>query len=750
MFERLAHLVVRRRRATLVLFVVGLVAAGVLGGGVFSRLQASGFDDPGSESAAAATYLRDTFGVADPVAVLAVETRDGLDAQAAQATDLVKKVEAEPGVTQVVSYWTSGKPAPLAGTDGRTGQVLVFADAGATEDQQDEIAQRIVDRHSGDRATGLVVHVGGAPVVGTAIGDNVSTDLARAEGIAIPLTVVLLILVFGSLVAAGLPFLVAAGAVLGSFAVLFGLTLFTDVSIFALNLVTGLGLGLGIDYALLVVNRFREQLAAGDDVETAVVRTVASAGRTVFVSGLTVAITLGSLGLFPQFFLRSFAYAGIAVTLLAVASTLVALPAVLAMLGTRVNRFKVVRGDLTPRDTGLWATLATRVMRSPWPVLVVVTGALLVVAAPATGAVFGEVDDRALPASSPAAQASAVLRDRFPAREGSPLDVVVPPAADGKAVSADAVSAYAASLSKVPGIVRVTTPAGLVAGGSTVAPNPSPAGWTAGGSQRLSLVADVAPRSPEGQALVDAVRAVPAPVDGVLVGGSGAEYADTQSGIVNRLPWVLAWIVVTTLVVLFLFTGSVVLPFKAIALNVLSLGATLGLLVWVFQEGHLQWLVGDFTLTGTVDTSMTVLIAIVAFALSMDYEVFLLSRIKEEDDAGADTQRAVVLGLQRSGRIITAAAALLAVVFAAFVSSGVTNIKQLGLGVAFAILLDATVVRGLLVPAAMALFGRANWWAPAPLRAVHARFGLSEAPAPAPLPVQASGAQSHDEELAIR
>ncbi len=750
MFERLAPLDVRRRRATLVLFVVGLVAAGVLGGGVFSRLQASGFDDPGSESAAAATYLRDTFGVADPVAVLAVETRDGLDAQAAQATALVKKVEAEPGVTQVVSYWTSGKPAPLAGTDGRTGQVLVFADAAATEDQQDEIAQRIVDRHGGERATGLVVHVGGAPVVNTAIGETVSTDLARAEGIAIPLTVVLLILVFGSLVAAGLPFLVAAGAVVGSFAVLFGLTLFTDVSIFALNLVTGLGLGLGIDYALLVVNRFREQLAAGDDVETAVVRTVTSAGRTVFVSGLTVAITLGALGLFPQFFLRSFAYAGIAVTLLAVASTLVALPAVLAMLGTRVNRFKVVRGDLTPKDTGLWATLATRVMRSPWPVLVVVTAALLVVAAPATGAVFGEVDDRALPASSPAAQASAVLRDRFPAREGSPLDVVVPPAAEGRAVSADAVSAYAASLSKVPGVVRVTTPTALVADGSTVAPNPSPAGWTAGASQRLSLVADVDPRSPTGQALVDAVRAVPAPVDGVLVGGSAAQYADTQSGIVNRLPWVLAWIVVTTLVVLFLFTGSVVLPLKAIALNVLSLGATLGLLVWVFQEGHLQWLVGDFTLTGTVDTSMTVLIAIVAFALSMDYEVFLLSRIKEEHDAGADTQRAVVLGLQRSGRIITAAAALLAVVFAAFVSSGVTNIKQLGLGVAFAILLDATVVRGLLVPAAMALFGRANWWAPAPLRAVHARFGLSEVSAPAPLPAPRPSADHPEEELASR
>jgi RND superfamily putative drug exporter len=235
---------------------------------------------------------------------------------------------------------------------------------------------------------------------------------------------------------------------------------------------------------------------------------------------------------------------------------------------------------------------------------------------------------------------------------------------------------------------------------------------------------------------VDAVRAVPAPVAGVLVGGAAAEYADTQTGITGRLPGVLGWIAVTTLVVLFLFTGSVVLPLKAIGLNVLSLGATLGVLVWVFQDGHLRGLLGGFTVTGTVDTSMVVLIAILAFALSMDYEVFLLSRIKEEHDAGGDTADAVVLGLQRSGRIITAAAALIAIVFAAFVTSGVTNIKQLGLGVALAILVDATAVRGLLVPAFMRLFGRANWWAPRPLRALHARIGLSEG-APAPLPVPA-------------
>jgi RND superfamily putative drug exporter len=298
----------------------------------------------------------------------------------------------------------------------------------------------------------------------------------------------------------------------------------------------------------------------------------------------------------------------------------------------------------------------------------------------------------------------------------------------------------------VPGIVRVTTPAAVVTAGRPVAPNPAPTGWTAtNGAQRLSLVADVAPRSPAGQALVDAVRAVPAPVAGVLVGGAGAEYTDTQKGITDRLPFVLAWIVVTTLVVLFLFTGSVVLPLKALGLNVLSLGATLGVLVWVFQDGHLTRLVGDFTVTGTVDTSMTVLIAILAFALSMDYEVFLLSRIKEEHDAGSDTERSVVLGLQRSGRIITAAAALLAIVFAAFVSSGVTNIKQLGLGVAFAILLDATVVRGLLVPALMRLFGAANWWAPGPLRALHVRFGLSEAGrTPAVLPAPRSGERAEE------
>jgi RND superfamily putative drug exporter len=459
-----------------------------------------------------------------------------------------------------------------------------------------------------------------------------------------------------------------------------------------------------------------------------VVRTVASAGRTVFVSGLTVTITLASLLVFPQFFLRSFGYAGISVTLLAVASTVVALPAVLALLGHRVNRLRVVRSNLAPQDTGLWATTARRIMRSPWPIVVIVLAGLLLVAWPARNVTFGQVDDRALPKDDPVAVASQRVRDQFPGREGTPVDVVV---ADGAAPQT--LADYPQRLSQVADVVRVVTPSSIIVKGAVVGPNPTPPGYIAGGDARLSVIADIDPHSPAGQQLTRRIRALPAPA-GTLVGGAAAEYTDSQSGITSRLWIVLTWIALTTLVVLFLFTGSVILPLEAILLNVLSLSATLGVIVWVFQQGHLRSVVGDFTLTGTIDTSMVVLIAILAFALSMDYEVFLLSRIKEEHDAGLDTQHAVVLGLQRSGRIITAAAALLAVIFAAFVSSGVTNIKQLGIGVAFAILVDATVVRGLLVPAFMRLLGGVNWWAPAPLRTLHTRIGLSEREPTEPVP----------------
>jgi RND superfamily putative drug exporter len=718
MFEALGHLVVRRRRLMLALFAVGVIVAGVVGAALFSRFTAGGFEDSGSDSAAAAHRLETSFRVRDPVAVLVVQTQRGVDADAGAATALVQRLAEEHGVAQVVSYWTSGRPAALKGADGRSGEVLVYSDS-SDDTTRADLGTRIVAGYEGTKA-GLRVFVGGTEPINTAITDTIKADLGRAESIAIPLTVVLLVFVFGSLVAAGLPFLVAAGAILGTFFVLLLISLATDLSVFALNLITGLGLGLGIDYALLVVNRFREELTRGVDTETAVVRTVASAGRTVFVSGMTVTITLASLLVFPQFFLRSFGYAGIAVTLLAVTSAVIALPAVLAMLGHRVNRFKVLRGNLAPRDTGLWATTARRTMRSPWPIIVVVLAGLLLVAWPAHNVTFGQVDDRALPKNDPVAVASQIVRDQFPGREGTPVDIVVPGGA-----SPTALADYPQRLSQVPGVVRVVTPASVIVKGAFVAPNPTPQGYVAGGEARLSVIADLNPRSPAGQQLTQRIRALAAPA-GTLVGGAAAEYTDSQSGITSRLWIVLTWIALTTLIVLFLFTGSVILPVKAILLNVLTLSATLGVIVWIFQEGHLRSVVGNFTLTGTIDTSMVVLIAILAFALSMDYEVFLLSRIKEEHDLGQDTQDAVVLGLQRSGRIITAAAALLAIIFASFVSSGVTNIKQLGIGVAFAILLDATVVRGLLVPAFMRLLNNANWWAPAPLRTLHARIGISE------------------------
>jgi putative drug exporter of the RND superfamily len=720
--ERYGRLVARRRRIVLLLFALGLAVSGVLGSQLFDRLQSQGFDDPGSDSAAASTALADDFGVRDPVAVLAVEASVGVDDPAAvrAATTLVADLVAEPAVTDVVSYWTSGRPDALRGDDGRTAQVLVFADASTAEDEE-ALAADLLENHGGT-VDGLVVHVGGGAAVGNALNETITEDLARAESIAVPVTLVLLLLVFGSVVSAGLPFSVAGGAILGSFLAVWLVSLATDVSVFALNLITGLGLGLGIDYALLVVNRFREELAAGRDTEDAVGRTVATAGRTVIVSGVTVAAVLGALLLFPQYFLRSFGYAGIAVTLIAVVTALTALPALLAMLGPRVDRLRVRRGRLAPADEGGWSRVARLVMRRPWPVLVGVLALLGVLASPALSVSFGQVDHRALPQDVPAAEASRILAERFDGQEASPVDVVLADAAGAPAQ----VAAYAAELSLLPGVTRVTTPTEVVVEGDAVAPNPEPGSFVAVDDVRLSVVADVEPTTREGSDLVDHVRAVDAPGTQTLVGGAAAEFTDTQQAMVDMAPLVLLWVAAATLLVLFLYTGSVVLPVKAVLLNVISLGAMLGVLVWVFQNGNLSWLVGAFVLTGSLDTAMIVLIAIVAFALSMDYEVFLLSRIKEEHDAGRDTTTAVALGLQRSGRIITYAALLLSVVFASFVTSGVTNIKQLGFGVALAILVDATIVRGLLVPAFMRLAGRWNWWAPTPLAALHRRIGLSD------------------------
>jgi RND superfamily putative drug exporter len=535
----------------------------------------------------------------------------------------------------------------------------------------------------------LTIYASGTGVFAHAINTKIADDLKLSESISIPLTFILLVFVFGGLVASAMPLLVGVSAILGSFLIIYLLTLFTGVSVFALNLITGLGLGLGIDYSLLIVNRFREELHAGKSVNEAIKRTVATAGKTVFYSGLTIVITLASLMLFPLMFLKSFGYAGVTVVIMAVLGSLVALPALLAILGNRIDKAVVRKSAITPKEDGRWAQTARFVMRKPVSVVVLCLIALGVFAAPITNIVFSQVDSRVLPASNPAAYASQLITERFPGQEGNPIEIIIP----GGAAKLEEIKNYTTEISKVKGVVRIGEPQVL------------------GNDVRVIAIHDMGPRTPLAEVLIKEIRQIPAP-DQTLVGGVAADYADTQIGIARTMPWALTWIAVGVLVLLFLFTGSIILPIKAVILNILSLAATLGVITWIFVDGHLKWLVGDFTVTGAVDTGSIILVAVVAFGLSMDYELFLLSRIKEEHDAGKSNVEAVATGLQRSARIITAAAGLLAIVFASFILSGVTSIKMLGFGVAFAIILDATLVRALLVPALMRLFGERNWWAP--------------------------------------
>ena len=718
-FSSLGNLAVQRARWVLAIALVVMATAGVIGPGVISQLQSQGYTDPNAASTRVADLLEEEFGAETPFLTLIIDSDAPVDSPgvASRAGELVAQLQAEPEVDRVVSYWTSGNLSALRSDDGRAGLILLYSNE-LSEATFDAVGSRFIDRYE-DLSDDIRVHVGGWAAISSAVNTNIKEDLIQAELIAVPVTLVLLLLVFGTVVAAGLPLLVGGLAILVSMVALSGFTQITDVSVFALNLVTGLGLGLGIDYALLVINRFREELGRGADTATAVRRTVATAGRTVVVSGLTVATTLIALAFYPMYFLRSFAYGGVAVVLLAVAATVILLPAVLMLLGPRINAWRVTRRDLTPRDEGIWASIARQVMRRPWPVLLVVVPLLLALAWPALHARFGLVDERVLPRTDSAAVASALLQDRFAGNESSPVEILVPAAAS------DTADDLAQEIAALPDVVRVLTADSVVVDGAVVAPNPLPQGYTAAEWKRITVISDVAPRSPEGRTLVEDIAAVGLP-EGSLIGGVAAGYTDSQTAITSRLPVTIGWIAIVTMLLLFLYTGSVLLPIKAVLMNALSLSATLGLIVLIFQDGHLGWLVGDFVQTGTIDMSTIVIIAVVAFGLSMDYEIFLLSRIKEEHDAGSDTRESVALGLQRSGRIISAAALLLAVVFAAFVSSGVTSIKMMGLGVAFAILMDATVIRGLLVPAFMRVAGQWNWWAPAPLRRVHQRFGLSD------------------------
>jgi len=681
----------KRRKSAVILFIVGILVAGAFGSMAFSRLDSGGYSDPNSDSYKVYTYLTEELKLSDPAVVIIVDSgsTDVTDPAVAQkGIALEKTIAQEAGVTKTLSYWTSGGEATLKSSDGKAAYILVYGEGEAFTPESQKLGKVMQEKYDGPYE-GLTLYAGGVGVVGHAITKKISDDLKIAELISIPLTFILLVLVFGALAASAMPLIVGVAAILGAFFILYLFTLFTTVSIYALNLTTGMGLGLGIDYALLMVNRFREELHRGKSVEDSIVTTMATAGKTVFYSGMTVLVTLLSLTFFPLPFLQSFGYAGVSVVALAVIGALFGLPPIMALLGDRIDKGVVRKSAITPKEDGRWAKTARLVMKRPVSAVVLSMVILGIMAAPITNIKFSQGDSRMLPADNKAAFATALQAERFPGQTGTPIEIIIKDGAN----KLEEINVYTAKVGQVPGIVAVLPP------------------QTIGNDVRVIAYQEMLPRTPESQELIHNVRNVDSP-DGTLVGGVAADYTDSQDGISRTLPWALAWIVLSVLVLIFVFTGSIILPIKAVILNFLSLGATMGALTWIFVDGNMQWLVGSFTVTGTLDTSIVILIAVVVFGLSMDYELFLLSRIREEHLAGKSNIESVAIGLQRSARIITAAAVLLAVVFGAFVTSGVTSIKTMGFGVALAVMLDATIVRGLLVPALMRLFGENNWWAP--------------------------------------
>jgi len=730
MFESWGRLIYTHRRLVLGIAALVVVAAAVWGTRVFGALQSGGgFTAPGSQSQQESDLAAATFGrsTADVVVLYSSPRLTVHDAAFRGAVTRTLAALPRDRVQSTATYWSTGSPR-FIGDSGHATYVVVQLAGGS-----DSARLKTYDAVNGDfAAPGLTSQVGGQVATFSAINKEVTADIGRAEFISMPVLLILMLLIFGSLAAASLPLAIGAIGILGSFAALRLLTLVTGVSIYSINITTILGLGLAIDYGLLSVSRFREELHRQPTTEDAVAATVASAGRTVAVSGVTVAVALAGLMLFPETFLRSMGYGGVATVLVDVLAALTVLPALLAVLGPRVNALRVrhragrpvgggVRGVVPPgqhsEQSGGWNRLARSVMRRPVVYVVVIVVALLALAAPFRHITWGGTDARALPVGAPARVVTEALNRDFPGNPGSPIEAL--------ARFPGPAAAPARQAALVPYVHRLDHIAGVSAAQVT---------GVRGDMARIEVRYAADPSSVTARHIVTAVRAVPPPADGrVYVGGVTAQLVDELASLGHTLPWMALVICLATITALFLAFGSVVLPVKAIVMNAVSLSATFGVIVWIFQEGHLSGLL-RFTPTGTIDPAMPILLLAIVFGLSTDYEVFLLSRVRERYDATGDNTAAVASGLQRTGRLITSLAFLLVIVVGAFSASGITFIKLLGVGMIVALIVDATIIRVLLVPATMRLLGRANWWAPGPLRHVYRRLGIREEQA-APRPV---------------
>ncbi len=714
MLDALARFVYRRRRFVVIGAVVFFLVAGAVGGSVAKHLDPYGADDPDTESVKADDLLQDRGFRDTGVLVLLRDAPVSKADTKARVLAIQRELSARDDVARVTSYYDTGSQDFVS--DGGDKTYLAVALRPTDDKAQQDAASDIADQLDGERG----VLVGGPALAQEQVNKQVESDLRRAEMLAFPFLFLLSLLFFRSLVASLLPLLIGGLAIVGTFLVLRIASEIGSISIFALNLTTGLGLGLAIDYSLFIVSRYREELArrgvdspaAGGRTERweALRATMRTAGRTVLFSSLTVAVALASLVVFPQRFLYSMGIGGSLVALLAASVGLIVLPAVLSMLGPRVNALapgflqsRAAR-DATQTEQGFWYRLSRFVMRRPIPIATISAVALIALGIPFLGIKFTSVDAQVLPSSASAHQVDDVMRSDFPPFRDTPIRLAI----EGGGPKATA--AVVAEAKRDPGIAAVEPPQRL-GHGITVVDSIS----------KTSFIAD------ESGSTVERIRDLPEPPGtSVLVTGAAAHFVDFQSSLSAHLPLALAIVVVATLVILFAMTGSLILPIKSLLMNVLNLSAVFGILVLVFQHGNLEGLLA-YNSQGALEQTMPILLFAVAFGLSTDYAVFLLSRIKEARDNGASDSESVAIGLERTGRIVTAAALLFSVAIGAFATSQIIFIKENGIGTALAVLIDASIIRALLVPSLMELLGRWNWWAPAPLRRLHARFGLSHA-----------------------
>jgi RND superfamily putative drug exporter len=711
-----------------------LIATAAFGVPVASRLSAGGLTDPGAQSSEATKVLADNFAQGDMPMLITVSSADPITGGAGRAvgTQIVQALSRSPVVATVSSPWTVPPPsaAPLISKDGKTGVIVAGITGG--DNGAPKNARALIDALVHDR-DGVTVRAGGEAVLKLQITEQSQRDLTIMEGAAIPLSFLVLVWVFGGLVAAALPVAVGGIAIVGSMAVLRMISFATDVSIFALNLAVAMGLALAIDYTLLLLSRFRDERAAGVDRDTALMRTMTAAGRTVLFSALTVALSMAAMVLFPIYALKSFGYAGVAVVLFACAAAIFVTPAAIVLLDDHLGALdfrRLVRRRMPVAAVRLgedsrWYRLAMFSMRRALPIAVLIVALLVALGLPFAGVKWGVPDDRVLPVSSSAHVVGDQMRAQFATDLATNLTVVIP---DVNGVSPAELDRYAADLSRMPAVSSVSAPGGTFVAGASAGPPSAPTAIANG--RAFVTVSSAAPLySHASETQLDHLHAVAGP-DGrrVLIGGTAQVNRDTAHAIASRLGLVLTIIAGITFVLLFLMTGSIVVPLKALLLNVLSLTAAFGALVWIFQDGNLGAL--GTTATGTLAISMPVLLFCIAFGLSMDYEVFLVSRIREYWLAsardGGSNDKSVALGLAGSARVITAAALIMSISFAALGAAQVSFLRMLGVGLTLAILADATLVRTLLVPAFMHMMGRFNWWAPKSLVHLHERIGIRE------------------------